>query len=108
MDLPLHPILVHFPIALLFVSVLFDLVGATLSRDSFREGALWLLGLGLTGGIAAAIAGGLAEDAAEKAGIAESLIERHEAFAQATLVIMAVLLLSRLLDRKSTRLNSSH
>lgn len=99
MDLPLHPILVHFPIALLFVSVLFDLVGATLSRDSFREGALWLLGLGLTGGIAAAIAGGLAEDAAEKAGIAESLIERHEAFAQATLVIMAVLLLSRLLLR---------
>lgn len=99
MDFPLHPILVHFPIALLFVSVLFDLLSTGLSRDSFREGALWLLGLGLTGGIAAALAGGMAEDAAEKAGIAESLIERHEALAQATLVIMAVLLLSRLLLR---------
>lgn len=105
MDLPLHPILVHFPIALLFASVFFDLLGTTLSRESFREGALWLLGLGLTGGIAAAIAGGMAEDAAEKAGIAESLIETHETLAQVTLVIMAVLLLSRLLlrNRFSTR-----
>ena len=99
MDFPLHPVLVHFPIALLFVSVLFDLLSTRLSRESFREGALWLLGLGLTGGIAAALAGGMAEDAAEKAGIAESLIERHEALAQATLVIMAILLLSRLLLR---------
>lgn len=105
MDLPVHPILVHFPIALLFVSVLFDLLGTALSRDSFREGALWLLGLGLTGGITAAVAGVMAEDAAEKAGIAESLIETHETLAQATLVIMAVLLLSRLVlrNRFSTR-----
>ena len=72
MDFPLHPILIHFPIALLFVSVFFDLLGTSLSRESFREGALWLLGLGLTGGIAAAIAGRMAEDAAEKAGIAEA------------------------------------
>lgn len=105
MDLPLHPILVHFPIALLCVSVLFDLIGATLSRDSFHEGALWLLGLGLMGGIAAAIVGGMAEEAAEKAGIAESLIETHETWAQITLGIMALLLLSRLLlrNRFSTR-----
>ncbi|MEQ1625774.1 MAG: DUF2231 domain-containing protein [Nitrospira sp.] len=105
MDFPLHPILVHFPIALLFVSVFFDLLGTSLSRESFREGALWLLGLGLTGGIAAAIAGRMAEDAAEKAGIAEALIETHETWAHITLVIMAVLLLSRLLlrNRFSTR-----
>ncbi len=99
MDFPLHPILVHFPIALLFVSLFFDLMGATLSRDSFREGALWLLGLGLMGGIAAAIAGDMGEDAAEAAGIAESLIETHETWAQITLGIMALLLLSRLLLR---------
>ena len=105
MDLPLHPILVHFPIALLFVSVLFDLMGAALSRDSFREGALWLLGLSLIGGIAAAIAGDMAEDTAEKAGISESLIETHEMWAQITLGVMALLLLSRLLlrNRFSTR-----
>ncbi len=80
-------------------------MGATMSRDSFRKGALWLLGLGLIGGIAAAIVGGMAEEAAEKAGIAESLIETHETWAQITLGIMALLLLSRLLlrNRFSTR-----
>ena len=105
MDLPLHPILVHFPIALLFASVLFDLLGRTLSRDSFREGALWLLGLGFIGGVAAAIAGGMAEEAAEQAGIAESLIETHETLAQITLGIMALMLLFRLFlrNRFSTR-----
>ena len=99
MQIPLHPMLVHFPIALLFVSVLFDVASATLTRDSLREGALWLLGLGLLGGIAAAIAGGQAEDAAEKAGVPKALIETHETLAYVTLGIMAILFLSRLLLR---------
>ena len=96
---PLHPMLVHFPIALLFVSVLFDLASTALRRESLREGALWLLGLGLLGGIAAAIAGGLAEHAAEKAGVAEALIETHETLAFVTIGIMAILFLYRLLFR---------
>jgi len=99
MQVPLHPMLVHFPIALLFASVLFDVAGKTLSRDSLREGACWLLGLGLAGGIASAIAGSLAEHAAEKAGVSEALIETHETLAYVTLGIMAVLFLFRLLFR---------
>ena len=99
MDVPLHPMLVHFPISLLFVSVLFDVASRVLTRDSLREGALWLLGLGLLSGVAGAIAGDMAEDAAEQTGIAESLIETHETLAQVTLGIMAFLLLYRLLLR---------
>ena len=99
MDFPLHPMLVHFPIALLFVSVLFDVVGRVFARDSLCEGAHWLLGLGFLGGIAAAIAGNLAEHAAEKAGVAERLIETHETLAYVTLGIMAVLFAVRLLLR---------
>jgi uncharacterized membrane protein len=99
MHIPFHQMLVHFPIALLFASVLFDVASKVLTRDSLREGALWLLGLGLLGGIASAIAGNLAEDAAEKAGVAEALIETHETLAYITLAIMAALLLSRLLFR---------
>jgi uncharacterized membrane protein len=97
MDVPLHPMLVHFPIALLFASVLFDVVSRVFDRDSLREGALWLLGGGLLSGVAGAIAGGMAEHAAEQAGIAESLIETHETLAYITLAIMALLFLSRLL-----------
>lgn len=90
--LPLHSMLVHFPIALLFTSVLFDAAGAWFKRDSFRDGALWLLILGLLGGVAAAIAG-------EKAGIAESMIETHETLAFVTLGIFGVLLFGRLVMR---------
>lgn len=85
MDRLLHPMLVHFPIALLFTSVLFDIVATWFKRETFREGALWLLMIGLTGGIAASVAGGWAEEAAEQAGIAESLIEIHETLAFATI-----------------------
>ena len=95
MDHPLHPILVHFPIALLFTSVLFDVIANWRKNDSFREGAFWLLILGLAGGVAATIAGSWAEEAAEKAGIAESLLETHETLAFVTLGIFGVLLLGR-------------
>ena len=98
-DLRFHPMLVHFPIALLFTSVLFDAAGAWFKRESFRDGALWLLILGLLGGAAAAIAGDWAEEAAEKAGIAESMIETHETFAFVTLGIFGMLLLGRLVLR---------
>lgn len=105
MTIPFHPMLVHFPIALLFASVLFDVASTALTRDSLREAAQWLLGLGLLGGIGAAIAGGQAEGAAEKAGVPEALIETHETLAYMTLGIMAVLVLYRLLlrNRFSTR-----
>ena len=99
MDTPLHPMLVHFPIALLFASVLFDILATWVKRETFRDGALWLLVLGLLGGIAAAITGDWAEEMAEQAGIAESLIDTHETFAVATLGIFGVLLLGRLLLR---------
>ena len=99
MTFPVHPMLVHFPIALLFVSVLFDVADRIFPRESFREGSFWLLGCGLLGGIAAAIAGGLAEHAAEQSGVAEQLIETHETLAYITIGIMAVLLLFRLLLR---------
>ncbi|MDH5776457.1 MAG: DUF2231 domain-containing protein, partial [Nitrospirota bacterium] len=68
-------------------------------RETFRDGALWLLVLGLLGGIAAASSGDWAEEMAEQAGIAESLIDTHETFAVATLRIFGVLLLGRLLLR---------
>ncbi len=96
MDMPLHPMLVHFPIALLITSVLFDAVGAMWKRETFREGALWLLVLGLAGGVAAAVAGDMAEEMAEKAGIAESLIETHETLAFATLGLFGLLMVWRL------------
>lgn len=99
MDYPLHPMLVHFPIALFVTSVLFDAVSMRWHRECLREGSLGLLVVGLIGGIGAAIAGDAAEEAAEQAGIAESLIETHETLALITLGIFGILLLWRLFVR---------
>ncbi len=99
MDTLLHPMLVHFPIALLITSVLFDVLGAWLTRESLREGALWLLVLGVLTGLAAFASGDVAAEAAEKAGVAESLIETHEHLAGATLGVFGALLVWRLLLR---------
>ena len=98
-DHPLHPMIVHFPIALLITSVLFDAASHLFKRDSLRDGAMWLLILGLLGGLGAAISGDWAEEAAEKAGIAESLIETHESLAFITMGLFGVLLLWRLFLR---------
>ncbi len=91
--------LVHFPIALLVASVVFDVAGQIWKRESFREGGFCLHLFGLIGGAAAAVAGHMAEEVAEEAGIAESLIETHETLALTTLGIFFLLLVWRLFLR---------
>lgn len=72
---------IHFPNAVLFPSVVFDAVGAWCKCENFRDGALWLLMPGFLGEVAAAMAGDRTEEAAEQAGIAESMIGTHETHA---------------------------
>lgn len=96
MEIAFHPMLVHFPIALLFTSVLFDGVGVLSERESFRDGAFWLLVLGVAGGVASVVSGLAAEEVVAELGVAESLIERHESLAFLTMGIFAALLLGRL------------
>ena len=96
MNHPVHPILVHFPIALLFTSVFFDFTAMISKRDSFRQTGFWLLILGWFGGLAATLSGFWSEEAVEKMGrVPEPAIERHEFLAIATLVVFAVLFLIR-------------
>jgi uncharacterized membrane protein len=97
---PLHPIIVHFPIALLTTAILFEILELALKRDVLREAATWLLGLGFLGGLVATVTGILAEEAAEESGVPESAIETHELFAFATLAVFATLLAIRWLQKK--------
>lgn len=95
MSHPIHPLLVHFPIALLFTSVFFDLLGIITTKKNFRQTGLWLLVLGLIGGIVASIFGAWSEEAVEASGVPKQAIERHENLAIITLVVFGVLLLFR-------------
>lgn len=72
---------IHFPNAVLFPSVGFDAVGVWFKCKNFRDDALGLLMPGFLGEVAAAMAGHRAEEAAEQAGIAESMIGTHETHA---------------------------
>lgn len=62
------------------------------NREIFRDGALWLLISGPLEEVATAMAGGWAVEAAEKAGISESMIGTQETLAFATLGFWGVLL----------------
>jgi uncharacterized membrane protein len=84
-SLPLHPIIVHTPIALLIFSVLFELAGRALDADWWRRAAFVLLLLGALGAAAAVITGTAAGDAAERQGVAEQPVDQHEDAGKLTL-----------------------
>jgi len=96
----LHPLIVHFPIALLTVGLLAD-VWARLFKTSDLSRAGWWSQLAGTIGLAAAVGSGLI--AKESAGISDasaaSVLEGHEQWALWSMVIFAALLFWRIAAR---------
>ena len=93
---PIHPIVVHFPIALLCASVVFDALALRWPTGGLRETSLYTLLAGVMAAGVAVVTGGMEEDLAKRAGAPESVLELHESLGQATLVIFVVLLGLRL------------
>lgn len=54
---PVHVMLVHFPLALLSVAVIFDIVRLSTGNPFWGEMVYWLIIAGLIGGLAAAVFG---------------------------------------------------
>ena len=77
-DLPTHPMIVHFPLALFIVSPLLALAGLLRDTSWLRRAAAVLFVIGFVGAVAALRTGEGAEEAAEKQGVPEQAIERHE------------------------------
>lgn len=95
----LHPLLVHFPIALLFLSLVLESI-ALLRKSSGLSRAAWWNQIGGTAGLALAVTSGLlAEDTVSIAGDAGKLFERHEQLAFLSAAIFAILLLWRIAAR---------
>jgi uncharacterized membrane protein len=92
---PIHPIVVHFPIALLFTAVLFEFLGLLKRRDEYRRFGHWLLMLGMVAGLVAAGFGWWGEGAVKAAGVPGEAIDRHESFAVASLIAFGLLLIFR-------------
>ena len=64
----LHPILVHFPIALLSMALLFDVIGWVRNSSSFRSAGLYCLATGAVGTLLAVLSGLITPDAREREG----------------------------------------
>jgi len=66
--LELHPILVHFPVALLSVALLFDVIAWVRTSSSFRSAALYCLVAGGIGTVLAVLSGRITPEAREREG----------------------------------------
>lgn len=101
----LHPMIVHFPIALLIIALLADLAGLLLKREFFSKMGLLLLALGTAGVVAAYFSGDFAAEGLTEAGPLKLAIENHEDAALVTVWLMALTTIVRLalvISRKYT------
>ncbi len=73
----IHPLVVHFPIALWLASTFFDLMAWRRDDAFFRRAAYWLVGLGLLGAAISIGFGWLDLLAAEAQGVGTALLIRH-------------------------------
>jgi uncharacterized membrane protein len=93
--LPLHPGLVHFPIALAVVGALAEVAYLAVRRPWLKLLGPILLTLALLGGGAAYFSGQAAEDPAEHQGVPEKAIGAHE---QACIIALSAVALAALLS----------
>jgi uncharacterized membrane protein len=104
---PLHPMLVHFPIVLILVSLLFEVVGRALDAAWWRNAAFALLIAGGLGAAAAVLTGGPAGDAAERQGVSERAVDRHEAAGDLTMWLAFAAIAVRALASRTGRMRSA-
>jgi uncharacterized membrane protein len=106
----LHPLVIHFPIALLIVAPLFILLGLMIPsvRKSFLLAALILTVLGTIGAFIAVESGEAAADLADKTPEISAVLDRHQELAETTrnlftfvtLFLAALIFLPRLLKKE--------
>ena len=90
----LHPLIVHFPIALLMVAPILMIVGLLVKREqAFLTSALIVMALGTTGAWLAVATGQAAGHLAEGFPGVERLLERHEEMAETARTMFTVLTL---------------
>ena len=85
----LHPMIVHFPIALLISGFGFDVAGLFINRDAFTKAGFYLLLIGAVGTIAALLSGEAAGEGVAEQGPLKIALERHEVAAEITVWLAA-------------------
>jgi uncharacterized membrane protein len=87
----IHPLVVHFPIALLSVFFVLDLVGTLVKKPQWRQVASSFLYLGTLAALFTVIAGLIAEDSVAHGGNIHAIMEKHEELGMAILSLATAL-----------------
>ena len=114
----IHPLLVHFPVALLLIAPVFIVIGLSRKPERgfpFLMAALILMSLGTIGAFVAASSGHAAGELAESIPQVEATLEQHEELAEVTeivftaltLIFAAILFVPRMLKCDANRLIST-
>jgi uncharacterized membrane protein len=92
-----HLIVLHFPIALLIVGALLEVVSIVMGLPTARSAARLFLMLGALGALATAWSGDAAEGLVERSRrVSEDVLERHEELGMWTAYVAAALLVAQL------------
>ena len=87
----IHPLFVHFPIALLAVYALLEIITPFVNKKAYKtyveHAKTWFVSIGIVSTVPTIITGGLAGELVGET----KLIEAHESFAIATTVVFALL-----------------
>ena len=94
-----HPLVVHFPIALLLIALLLDALALGLKRPGLHRVALWNLSLGTIGAAVAVRTGLWAAEIAKHTFEIHQVMERHRKLGIATLVLGVLVVAWRLWKR---------
>ena len=73
----LHAMVIHFPIALLMVGFLFEVISFFFKKEFFRQSAFYLLILGMLGTVVSYLAGNAAGEGMEEGSLNKAM-ELHE------------------------------
>ena len=95
----IHPLFVHFPIALLLFGLLFDLAYSAIKRESLAGAGWWCHLSGVAAAGAAIFTGLLAEDTVTTTGAVHEMMETHETLQLIAAGAFALLLVWRILKR---------
>lgn len=86
----IHPLVVHFPIALWLTGTFFDVLAWRRSDPIFRQSAYWLVGLGLLGAVVAIVFGWIDLLVAQHEGVGTGVLIRHRTHSIVAYVATAV------------------
>lgn len=99
----LHPMVVHFPLALLVTAWALDTIGLIWRREAFRRAAWWNLALGAAGAAAAALTGRAAAATAKHSHEIHQVMTQHERLGYVVICLAGAVVSWRLATRSSSR-----